>query len=85
MIQSRSFRQTAQSLWHVQRIKRLVRDRLGQGAQCLVSVRETICTDPQCAGPTTEFRIVMLDFREIRATIHKPLAQVLADDVVKVI
>jgi len=29
MIQSKSLRQIAQTLWHVQRIKRLVRDQLG--------------------------------------------------------
>ena len=77
----RSLRQTAQTLWHVQRIKRLVRDRLGHGVQCLVSVRETICMDPGCEGPATEVRIVMLDFRETRSLIHKSLSQVSAADI----
>lgn len=85
MIQSRSLRQTAQTVWHVQRIKRLVRDRLGYGVQCLVSVRETICTDPACEGPATELRIVMLNFREVRATIHKSLSQVSPPDIADVI
>ncbi len=81
MIESKSLRKTAQALWHVQRIKRLVRDRLGEGAQCLVSVRETVCTDPLCAGPATKVRVVRLDFRETKATIHKSLAQVSMADI----
>ncbi len=81
MMQGGSLRQTAQNLWHAQRIKRLVRDRLGHSAQGLVSVRETICMDPACEGPATEIRIVMLDFRETRVTIHKSLSQVSAVDI----
>ena len=41
-----TLRQKAEALWHTQRVKRLVRDHLGSGAQSLVSVRETMCTDP---------------------------------------
>ena len=81
MIQASALRQTAETLWHTQRVKRLVRNRLGNGMQCLVSVRETICTDPECEGPATEVRIVMLDFREIRRTIHKPASKVSAADI----
>ena len=76
MMQASELRQTAETLWHTQRVKRLVRNRLGNGMQCLVSVRETICTDPECEGPATEIRIVMLDFREIRSLIHKPVSKV---------
>ena len=71
-----SLRHQAAAFWHTQRVKRLVRDRLGAGAQCLVSVRETICTDPGCEGPATEIRIVTLGFREIRALIHKGAAEI---------
>jgi hypothetical protein len=81
MMQSKSLAKAAQTLWHIQRIKRLVRDQLGNGVQCLVLVRETICTDPKCEGPATEVRIVMLDFRETRVTIHKSLSQVSASDI----
>ncbi|GAA6202320.1 hypothetical protein NBRC116599_35460 [Aquicoccus sp. SU-CL01552] len=68
--------QAAQALWHTQHIKRLVRAHLGSGAACLVSVRETICTAPGCAGPATEVRITSLSFRETRLIIHKPAAKV---------
>lgn len=82
MVQGASLRDTARSLWHAQRIKRLVRDRLGvAGMQSLVSVRETICDDPGCEGPATEVRIVLLGVREIRAAIHKPASEVSGADV----
>lgn len=76
-----SLRQTARDLWHVQRIKRLVRDRIGGGAQCIVSVRETICTDPGCEGPATDIRVVTVAFTELRTMIHKGLSDVTDLDV----
>lgn len=81
----RSPMQAAQALWHTQRVKRLVRDRLGNGATYLVSVRETICTDPDCAGPATEVRITSLSFRETRLTIHKPVSEVTYPDIAEVL
>ena len=80
-MQESTWRQTAGTLWHTQRVKRLVRNSLGNGLQCLVSVRQTICTDPGCEGPATEVRIVLLDFREMRRMIHKPASKVSAGDV----
>ena len=74
----------AQGFWHTQRVKRLVRDHLGGGVQCLVSVRETICTDPGCEGPATEIRIVTLGFQEIRALIHKPALEVARSNVASI-
>lgn len=71
-----SLRERAKSIWHTQRVKRLVRDRMGHGAQCLVSVRETICMDPGCEGPATEIRIVTLGFQEIRVLVHKQPSQI---------
>lgn len=73
--------QTARDLWHRQRIKRLVRDRLGRGPAHLVSVRCTICPDPECPGPATEIRIVDLALVETRFIVHKPADQVSAADV----
>ncbi|MEO9778801.1 MAG: hypothetical protein ABJH07_06675 [Sedimentitalea sp.] len=81
----RSAMQTAKSLWHTQRIKRLIRERIGSGAACLVSVRETICTDPACPGPATEVRITTLSFRETHFTIHKPASAVCRSDISNVI
>ena len=74
----------AQGFWHTQRVKRLVRDHLGSGAQCLVSVRETICTDPGCESPATEIRIVTLGFREIRALIHKQASDIRLNDILTI-
>jgi hypothetical protein len=80
-----SLRHKAHTIWHIQRAKRLVRDHIGSGAQCLVSVRETICTDPGCEGPMTEIRIVTLGFRETRALIHKRTAEIAIADVAGVL
>ncbi len=79
----RSAIQTAKALWHAQRIKRMIREHMGGGVTCLVSVRETVCTDPDCAGPATEVRITSLCFREIRFTIHKQASAVSHSDIVK--
>ncbi len=76
-----SLGEKARHMWHVQRVKRLVRDRLGNSAQCLVSVRETICTDPICEGPATEIKIVTLGFQEIKMTIHKGVSDIVDADV----
>lgn len=82
MIQGKSLRDAARTLWRAQRVKRLVRDRLGIAAmQSLVSVRETICGDPVCEGPATEVRIVALGATEIRAMIHKQASDVTEADI----
>jgi len=73
--------QAAKFLWHMQRVKRLVREHFGSGAACLISVREVICTDPDCAGPATEVRITSLSFCETRFTIHKPVSTVSHSDI----
>ncbi|MBL3609931.1 hypothetical protein [Rhodovulum sulfidophilum] len=73
--------QTAKVLWHLQRIKRLVRDRLGRGSAQLVSVRGTVCLDPGYPGPATEIRVVNLALMQTRFVIHKPADQVSAADV----
>ena len=80
-----SLRARANSFWHAQRVKRLVRDQLGHDAQCLVSVRETVCTDPGCEGPATEIRIVTLGFQEIRALVHKQPSQIVGSDVAAIL
>lgn len=80
-----SFKERAKSFWHAQRVKRLVRDQLGHGAQCLISVRETVCTDPGCEGPATEIRVVTLGFQEIRALVHKQPSQIVLTDVAAVL
>lgn len=77
-----SLRKAAYTVWHVQRIKRLVRDRLGSGLHCVVSVREMICTDPECEGPATEIRVMTLGLQQFSAvTIHKHLSKVTSGDI----
>jgi hypothetical protein len=73
--------QGAKALWHRQRIKRLVRSRLGQGTACLVRVSETVCTDPACPGPATDIRILGASLKELRITVHKPLDAVTGTDI----
>jgi len=80
----KTLREKARSMWHIQRVKGIIREQLG-GAQCMVSIRETICTDPGCEGPATEIRIVNLMFLETRAVIHKSASQITAADVANVI
>lgn len=80
-----TFKERAKSFWHAQRVKRLVRDQLGHGAQCLISVRETVCTDPGCEGPATEIRIVTLGFQETRALVHKQPSQIVPNDVAAIL
>lgn len=75
----------AKAFWHTQRVKRLVRERVGSGAQCLVSVRETICTDPGCEGPATEIRIVTLGLREVRVLIHKRASDIAESDIAAIL
>ena len=81
----RSAMQTAKAIWYTQRIKRMIREHMGSGVVCLVSVRETICTDPGCAGPATEIRITSLSFRETRFIIHKPVSAVSRSDILSVV
>ncbi len=81
MIERPTVRHAAGRVYHAQRIKRLVRMHLGEGVQCMVSVRETVCADPECEGPATTIRILLVDFREIRTVIHKALRDVGAPDV----
>lgn len=71
----------ARSVWHNQRIKGLVRDQMGQGVQCIISVQETICTDPECPGPATQVRVIMTSFQEISGVIHKAPSQVTSVDI----
>ena len=74
----------AKKMLQVQRVKRLVRDRLGAGSACIVSVKEVYCEDPGCTGLATNIRIISLDFRETRIMVRRPLAEVTAADVAQV-
>ncbi len=58
-----------------------MRGYLGEGVKCMVHVQETICLNPDCAGPATEIRIVMFDMQQTKVLIHKALSEVSAADV----
>ncbi len=76
-----AMRQRAVTLWHIQRVKRLVRDAGRLGPQTIVSVAEVICADPDCPGLATQVTIVGLDLVRRTRVIHRPLVAVTAVDV----
>ena len=76
-----SLKQKAKRLWHTQRVMGLVRDHMGRTIPCLISVRETVCTDPGCDGLATEIRVVMLGIRDMRILVHKEASDVAPSDI----
>jgi hypothetical protein len=74
------FRQKAAVIWHIQRIKRMVREIAGLGPHTLVSVVEITCDDPACPGPATQITILGLDLKRNALVIHRPAAKVAAAD-----
>jgi len=67
-------------LWHVQRVKRMVRERMPLGNHALVSVAEVPCDDPACPGPATQITIVGLDMVRRGFVIHVPVAAITEAD-----
>ncbi|PYC47943.1 hypothetical protein DI396_07595 [Litorivita pollutaquae] len=74
------FRQKTTVLWHVQRVKRMVREMGGFGPHMLVSVTEINCDDPACPGPATQITVLGLDVLRRVFVIHRPVAEVTAAD-----
>ncbi|RJE79148.1 hypothetical protein [Paracoccus sp. JM45] len=73
-------KERAATLWHFQRIRRLVRQQEGSGSQAMVSVTQIFCQDPACPGPATQITVMGLDLLRRVVVIHRPLDQVeLAD------
>lgn len=75
------FRQKASAIWHIQRIKLMVRDVGGLGPQSMVSVSEIDCDDPVCPGAATQITILSLDLMRRSFVIHRPVAEVSATDI----
>ena len=75
------FRQQAALLWHLQRIKRMVREIGAFGPHALISVTEFMCHDPICSGPATQITILSLDLMRRAFVIHRPVAEVSATDI----
>ncbi len=73
-------REKACTLWHIQRVKYLVREYSQPGPNALITVTEVECLDPQCPGPATQITILGLDLIRRSLLIHRPVAQVTAED-----
>jgi hypothetical protein len=73
-------RKKAALLWHIQRIKRLVRESGAFGPHTLISVTEITCDDPTCPGPATQITILSLDLMRHVFIIHRPVIAVTASD-----
>ena len=69
-------RDRAAMLWHVQRVKRMVRERTQFGNHVLISVSEIFCDDPECPGPATQITILGLDMIRRVFVIHVPVSTV---------
>lgn len=68
-------------LWHIQRVRRLVRDHGPFGAQCLINVTEVICTDPACPGPATQINVTGFDLIRRTYLVHRSAAAITAADI----
>lgn len=73
-------RERAAMLWHVQRVKRMVRERMRLGSQTLVSVSEIPCDDLACPSPATQITILGLDMVRRGFVIHLPVAAITEAD-----
>ncbi|WP_409702299.1 hypothetical protein [Yoonia sp.] len=73
-------RQKTVKLWHIQRVRRLVRDKVQLGAHCLINVTEIMCTDPDCPGPATQITVTGFDLVRRIFVIHRPAAAITAAD-----
>lgn len=74
-----AIRQKAVLLWHLQRVKRLVRARVG--GQCMVHLTEITCADPDCPGPATQISVTGIDLVRRVVVIHRPVAAITESDV----
>lgn len=73
-------RQKASKLWHIQRVKGLVRAHARAGPNALITVVEVECDDPACPGPATRITILGIDLIRRSLLIHRPVADVTVTD-----
>lgn len=73
-------RDKATTLWHIQRVKGLVRDHAQIGPHALVTVTEFHCTDPACPGLATRITIFGIDLLRREVVLHRPVAEITAGD-----
>ena len=81
---ARDIRQTGAALWHIQRVKRLVRNCLCLGPHALIRVVELPCAAPDCPGPITQISILGLDLTRLVVVVHRPLADICTEDLASV-
>ena len=73
-------RDKAAMLWHMQRVKRMVREKSRLGPHALVSVVEVPCDDPECPGPATQITVLGLDMIRRGFLVHLPVASITEAD-----
>lgn len=74
----------AHTLWHLQRVKQMLRARAQPGPGVLITVSQVDCPDPVCPGPATQITILGFDLRRRTLLIHRPVAQITAADLDRV-
>ncbi|TVP73031.1 MAG: hypothetical protein EA339_04345 [Rhodobacteraceae bacterium] len=75
---AQALRQRSAELWHVQRIKRLVRDRFDLGPHALIRVEQMPCKDGLCPGPVTQITVLSVALTRRSFALHRPLAAITA-------
>lgn len=73
-------RDKATTLWHIQRVKGLVRDHAQIGPHALITVTEFHCTDPACPGLATRITVFGIDLMRREVILHRPVAQITAHE-----
>lgn len=73
-------KEKATNVWHIQRVKRMVRELAGAGQLALITVVEMNCEDPGCPGPATHITILGPDLVRRGFTIHLPAHAVQRSD-----
>ncbi|TVS04468.1 MAG: hypothetical protein EA407_04075 [Rhodobacteraceae bacterium] len=74
-------RQKSADLWHMQRVKRLVRHCFTLGPHVLIRVADLPCMDENCPEPVTQISVTGLDLTHQVIVVHRPLAEVSAADI----
>jgi len=74
------FRTRTATLWHLQRVKRLVREVFAFGPHVVISVAEVPCPDADCPGPATRITVLGPDLTRRVIVIHRPASEISADD-----
>jgi hypothetical protein len=78
---SAQIKEKAATLWHFQRVRKLVRQHPDVPSQAIVSVTQIDCQDPDCPGPATQITVMGLDLIRRVVTVHRALDQVEQADI----